>query len=233
MRCGGGDRRGAAWAVVGATAAIAPRALRALPTKPNHRGKPVPFPAGLVAAVMSIATAPSALSAGVAVLGLLDDLADDEPRGLRGHITAGRLTTGHLKAVGTAALAAATTRDAKHTAVITLVTHLFNVLDLRPGRAVKVFAAVLALTGDRAAREHAAPLLVIGAYDVRERAMLGDTGATLLGAMAGQSLPPRRATIAVLAAITLLAEVTSLTALIDRVPPLWALDWLGRSDPYA
>ena len=74
---------------------------------------------------------------------------------------------------------------------------------------------------------------MIGAYDVRERAMLGDTGATLLGAMAGQSLPPRRPTIAVLTAITLIAEVASLTALIDRVPPLRALDWLGRSNPYA
>ena len=31
----------------------------------------------------------------------------------------------------------------------------------------------------------AAPALVAGVYDLRERAMLGDTGANLLGALAG------------------------------------------------
>jgi hypothetical protein len=33
--------------------------------------------------------------------------------------------------------------------------------------------------------------------------------------------------------IALVAEVVLLTALIDRVPPLRALDWLGRRKPNA
>jgi UDP-GlcNAc:undecaprenyl-phosphate/decaprenyl-phosphate GlcNAc-1-phosphate transferase len=85
----------------------------------------------------------------------------------------------------------------------------------------------------------AGPLLVLGAYDLRERAMLGDTGSTLLGALAGQhlvlTLDGRRLTAAAssLAAITLFAELTSLSAVIDRVPPLRALDWLGRRNSNA
>jgi UDP-GlcNAc:undecaprenyl-phosphate GlcNAc-1-phosphate transferase len=226
-------------ATVGATAAIAPRALRALPTRPNWRGAPTPFPAGLIPAIVGTLSTPHGptrlLNAGVAVLGLIDDLAPDQPRGLRGHATADRLTTGQLKAIGTLTLAAAITRDARETATITLAAHVFNVLDLRPGRATKAFAAVLLATPqDRPTAPFTAPLLILGAYDLRERAMLGDTGATLLGALAGQRLIaalPRAAlpaTAAALAAITLVAELTSLSAVIDRVPPLRALDWLGR-----
>jgi UDP-GlcNAc:undecaprenyl-phosphate/decaprenyl-phosphate GlcNAc-1-phosphate transferase len=218
------------WAAIGATAAIAPRALRALPTTPNYRGAETPFPAGVIAAPFITITAPHPLlNAGVAVLGLLDDLAGGEaPRGLRGHARAGRLTTGHLKAIGTIGLAAATTRDPRRAAVITLATHVFNVLDLRPGRATKAFAATMIATRNANAIAAAGPLLVIAAYDLRERAMLGDTGSTLLGAIAAQHLPNTPRTIATLAAIALVAELTSLTALIDRVPPLRALDWLGR-----
>jgi UDP-GlcNAc:undecaprenyl-phosphate GlcNAc-1-phosphate transferase len=227
-------------AAIGATAAIAPAALRALPTKPNWRGTAVPFPAGLIPATIGTLTTPHdptrLLTAGVAVLGLIDDLAAGNAQGLHGHLTAGRPTTGHIKALGTAALAAATTRDARETAVITLAAHVFNVLDVRPGRAAKAFAAVVLATPPHPdTAPCTAPFLVLGAYDLRERAMLGDTGATLLGALAGRrliaALPRARLTLAagVLAAITLTAELTSLTSLIDRVPPLRALDWLGRS----
>ena len=227
--------------VTAATAAIAPRALRALPTRPNYRGVELPFPAGIIAAAAGTVAARGRtlpLGAGVAVLGLIDDLVDAPPKGLRGHATAG-ITTGTLKAGGTIALAYATTRDARRAAVITLVSHVANVLDLRPGRATKAFLLLGAglLGAKRGPGETAvftAPLLVIGAYDLRERAMLGDTGSTLLGAMAGlwltTALDARGLTLAAagLTTIALVAELTSLSALIDRVPPLRALDWLGR-----
>ena len=78
-------------------------------------------------------------------------------------------------------------------AVLVLCTNLFNLLDLRPGRAIKVLvvlgAALTAGSGQVrtlwALGLFAAPALVAGAYDLRERAMLGDTGANLLGAVGG------------------------------------------------
>jgi len=243
---------------------IAPRVLHALPRRPNWRGLALPFPAGVIAlaaggaaaAILAKAGRPAdaavlVLGAGVALLGLLDDLLDAPPRGWRGHAAAlrrGEPSTGALKAVGTAALAlAATGGDLLGTAAIVLSAHVFNVLDLRPGRSVKAFvllaAVLLAATRDleplRAIGVFAGALLVVGVYDLRERAMLGDTGATLLGAMAGLWLTATldvtglAAAVAILAAIALYAEVLSLSALIDRMPPLRVLDWLGRRNPYA
>ena len=77
--------------------------------------------------------------------------------------------------------------------VVTLATNLFNLLDLRPGRAVKAFVLLgaglvvgewsLDLVG--ALGLWIAPILVAGAYDLRERAMLGDSGSNVVGAVAG------------------------------------------------
>jgi UDP-GlcNAc:undecaprenyl-phosphate GlcNAc-1-phosphate transferase len=82
-------------------------------------------------------------------------------------------------------------------------------------------------------------LLVLGAYDLRERAMLGDTGSTLMGAVAGRQLAATldgdALTLAAagLGVLAITAEFTSLSAVIDRMPPLRALDWLGRRKPNA
>jgi len=251
-------------------ALIARPMLRALPRRPNWRGLELPFPAGVIAAVTGLLAAgvlaaehellgwdvmpPSAalaLGTGVALLGLLDDLLDAPPRGWRGHAAAlrrGALSTGALKAAGTAALALAVTGgDLLATAAIVLSTHVFNLLDLRPGRSVKAFvllAAVLLLATHslvplREIGVFAGALLVLGAYDLRERAMLGDTGATLLGALAGLWLTTvldvggLAVAVAILATIALYAEVSSISALIDRMPPLLVLDWLGRRKPDA
>ena len=77
--------------------------------------------------------------------------------------------------------------------VLVLATNLFNLLDLRPGRSFKAFVLLGAgLTlGTLDAHPLAAlglfvgPVLVVGIYDLRERAMLGDTGSNLIGALAG------------------------------------------------
>jgi hypothetical protein len=127
-------------------------------------------------------------------------------------------------------------------AVLVLATNLFNLLDLRPGRSVKAFVllgiglavgawdpGVLAAVG-----LFAAPVLVAGAYDLRERAMLGDTGSNLIGALAGLWLVLTLSTTGLAIATGLLVIVTaygefrSLSALIDRTPPLRFLDSIGR-----
>ncbi len=79
------------------------------------------------------------------------------------------------------------------TGVLVLATNLFNLLDLRPGRSVKAFvllgAALMIGEGELHTFEHLGlfigPLLVAGVFDLRERAMLGDTGSNLIGALAG------------------------------------------------
>lgn len=190
---------------------------------------------------------------GVAFLGLLDDLFEGAPRGWRGHFGAvlrGGFSTGVLKAVGTLALAAAvlgaTALSAGEVllavAVIALATNLFNLLDLRPGRSAKGFvllgAGLLIGTWDadplKAVGVFAGPLLVVGVVDLRERAMLGDTGSNLIGAIAGVWLVLALGTTGqaiaagVLFALTVYGEFRSMTTTIERVTALRVLDRLGR-----
>ena len=191
---------------------------------------------------------------GVAFLGLADDALSGSARGWRGHAAAvrrGELSTGVLKAVGALALALYVLAgraggDGDYllaVAVLVLATNLFNLLDLRPGRAIKAFVVLgVALTlGAWDARPlaalglFAAPVLVAGVYDVRERAMLGDTGSNLVGALAGLWLVLTLSTLglaiatALLVIVTAYGELRSFSALIDRTPPLRFLDSIGRT----
>jgi UDP-N-acetylmuramyl pentapeptide phosphotransferase/UDP-N-acetylglucosamine-1-phosphate transferase len=193
---------------------------------------------------------------GVLALGLVDDtLAGDARarRGWRGHGAAalrGELTTGVLKAAGSLGLALlamsylslSNGRWLLAAGVLVLATNMFNLLDLRPGRATKAFVLLGAgLTlGSMDLRPlwslglFAAPALVAGLYDLRERAMLGDTGANLLGALAGLWLvltlsgTGQLIALALLVAITLYGELRSISALVERTPGLRALDSWGR-----
>ena len=196
---------------------------------------------------------------GVACLGLIDDtlggerLGSPAPRGWSGHGAAamrGELSTGALKAVGSLGLALLVT-DSKGlsvdrwllaTAVLVLATNALNLLDLRPGRAFKVFVLLGAgLTiGTRELRPlwtlgmFVGPVLVAGVYDLRERAMLGDTGANLLGALAGLwivltlSQTGQLIALALLLVVTVYGELSSISELVARVPLLRGLDSWGR-----
>jgi UDP-GlcNAc:undecaprenyl-phosphate/decaprenyl-phosphate GlcNAc-1-phosphate transferase len=190
---------------------------------------------------------------GVAFLGLVDDTLGGEPRGWRGHgraVLHKQLSTGVLKAAGSLGLALyatshlglATGRWLLSSAVLALATNAFNLLDLRPGRSTKVFVLLGAgLTiGAASVRTlwtlglFVGPALIAGVYDLRERAMLGDTGANLLGALAGLWLVltlsevGQVVALAVLVAITVYAELRSITELVERVPLLRELDSWGR-----
>jgi UDP-GlcNAc:undecaprenyl-phosphate/decaprenyl-phosphate GlcNAc-1-phosphate transferase len=200
---------------------------------------------------------------GVIALGLIDDTlavrgsGEGTPsahRGWRGHGSAvlhGELSTGALKAVGSLGLALLTMsylsfsnwRWLEAAGVLVLSTNAFNLLDLRPGRSAKAFVLLgagltigsLDLRPLWALGLFAAPALVAGAYDLRERAMLGDTGANLLGALAGLWLvltlsgTGQLVALGLLAAVTVLGELRSLSALIERTPGLRELDSWGRS----
>ena len=197
---------------------------------------------------------------GVALLGLIDDAlgrgADDAtPRGWRGHaraIASGRFSTGAIKAVGALALAAYATSGLGHQdfayvadlALLLLTTNLFNLLDLRPGRVEKVFVALLAgvCVGAWTAMPlellgiFVGPVLVVAAFTLRERAMLGDTGANLVGALAGVTLlvtlgeTGGYVALGVVVALNFYGEFRSISQTIEGVPLLRSLDSLGRVD---
>jgi hypothetical protein len=198
---------------------------------------------------------------GVALLGLVDDTLAGPPtrsRGWRGHgaaVATGAFSTGALKAGGALALAlfalgelpVSDGRYALAVALLVLTTNLFNLLDLRPGRAVKALALLGAgLTlGAWDARPlsivgaFAVPAFVLGLFDVRERAMLGDTGANLVGGVAGLWLvfslgaPGQAIALAVVLALTIYGEFRSLSALIERTPLLRQIDSIGRNASHA
>jgi UDP-GlcNAc:undecaprenyl-phosphate/decaprenyl-phosphate GlcNAc-1-phosphate transferase len=196
---------------------------------------------------------------GIAFLGFLDDALGQgasaaTPRGWRGHWRAlreGSLSTGAIKAIGALALAAYVVsgrgledwRYIADVALLILATNLGNLLDLRPGRAEKGLALLGAglclgawtLAPIELLGIFAGPILVGAWLTLRERAMLGDTGSNLIGAVAGVWLltilggDARLIALAVVAALTIYGELRSISATIDSVPPLRWLDSLGRA----
>lgn len=196
---------------------------------------------------------------GIAFLGFLDDsLGRGEqaatPRGWRGHwaaLRAGSLSTGAIKAIGALALAAYVVsgrgledwRYVADVALLVLATNLFNLLDLRPGRAEK--GLVLLGAGLCLGAWTLAPLELLGIFvgpvlvgawlTLGERAMLGDTGSNLIGAIAGVWLltvlgaDARLVALAAVAALTIYGELRSISKTIEQVPPLRWLDSLGRA----
>ena len=221
--------------------------------------------AGSLAAAALLA----ALVAGAA--GRYDDLAGERPgertaKGLRGHAAAlrrGQVTGGVVKAaaVGSAAAVAgwlladadadsAATRPAGalldiavRAGVVAGTANLVNLLDLRPGRALKavlVAGAPLVLgrgSGGSLVAGPAGVALALLPGDLAERRMLGDAGANALGAVLGvgwaagggrASLGRRIVGLVVLAAVTAASEVVSFSRVIDATPVLRGLDRIGR-----
>jgi UDP-N-acetylmuramyl pentapeptide phosphotransferase/UDP-N-acetylglucosamine-1-phosphate transferase len=197
-------------------------------------------------------------AAGFGMLGLFDDLAGDRAaQGFRGHLSAlrsGRLTTGAVKLFGGGALAvlvaAPTARERfwvllADAALIALSANLANLFDRAPGRLAKVslLAAVPIVVVAGIDPDLAGPAVVLGALlallapDLRERLMLGDTGANVLGATLALAVvlttaPSTRVVVlVVVAALNLLSERVSFSRVIQQVGPLRWLDGIGRLPP--
>jgi UDP-N-acetylmuramyl pentapeptide phosphotransferase/UDP-N-acetylglucosamine-1-phosphate transferase len=205
-------------------------------------------------------------------VGLYDDIVGARPdqktsKGFRGHLSAlrtGKITSGMVKiaGVGAAAFGAAVLLDAdddrRHgragrlanvvlgTGVIAGMANVLNLLDLRPGRALKVGGALAAghllsapsgAGSDRHAGVVAGPLGAVAALlpaDLDEEIMLGDTGANALGALIGLGavarfgIGGRVAMLAGIAALTAASEKVSFTTVIEATPVLRELDAFGR-----
>ena len=245
----------------------------------NYRGRQIPKGMGIavpLAALLPIGTllwwgAPVplvslwiALLFGMGFLGLFDDAAGNRAHGgFHQHfraLLAGRATTGALKALygGALALFAGWSlagdwrRGLVAAAVVALAANAVNLLDVRPGRALKGFAllaaagaagvAVLAEPGSwhwfhlsaGASTAGAAAALLRG--DLRGEHMLGDAGSNVLGAAAGLLIAAaplwwQGLWCLLLVLMHLYSERASLTELIERVELLRRFDRWGRSDP--
>jgi hypothetical protein len=188
----------------------------------NHRGLRLP----LVGWLLGVRRNPAV--AAVAAMGLADDLWAGPERGFRRHLSSGR-TTGVLKLVGIPLVGLLATRKVSGALLVGLAANFLNQLDTRPGRALKAYVVGAAALG---APARTAVLLL--PYDLREKAMLGDSGSNALGALLGLSSVSRLTgksrwlAIGALAGLTLLGERRSLGELIERTPGLRTLDALGR-----
>jgi hypothetical protein len=191
------------------------------PLATNHRGLRLPL-VGWVIAALEPRVAP------VAAIGLADDLFAGPQRGFAEHLSAGR-TTGILKLVGIPLAGYVATRRISGAVLVGLAANALNQLDTKPGRALKAYSlAALPL------RAPILPAVILAPYDLREMAMLGDSGSNALGALLGLSSVDRFTgrsrwlAIGALAGLNLLGERTSLGDAIGRSPFLCKLDRLGR-----
>lgn len=190
-------------------------------------------------------------------------------KGLKGHLGAlahGQVTTGVIKiaGIGASALAASALVGSKATSVggkvadlalntvlIAGTANLANLLDLRPGRALKatvLVAAPLSYFSCAAAKTPASPasaqrLLASGlnaaaitalVEDLQETTMLGDTGANAAGALLGTSLAAndswklRLGAALGVVGLILTSEKVSFSKVIAANPALNWLDQLWR-----
>ena len=191
------------------------------PLATNHRGLRLPL-VGWIVGALEPRVAP------VVAIGLADDLFAGSERGVAAHLRAGG-TTGVLKLVGIPLVGLLATRSARGALLVGLAANALNQLDTKPGRALKAYAlAALPL------RAPLLPAVILAPYDLREMAMLGDSGSNALGALLGLSSVKRFAgrgqwlAIGALATLNLLGELTSVGKVIERTPVLRDLDAAGR-----
>jgi len=253
-----------------ATQAIATSKYRKDLERNNFRGRTVTLAAGPALAVSASLTsalgardgrtAAAALTAGLAsgAVGCYDDIVGTRPeqkahKGFKGHLSAlkdGKVTSGLVKiaGVGSAAVVASALLP-NHRKVVDVVlgagviagmANLLNLLDLRPGRALKAGTLIGAPLSVGAKGGIAAGPIGAAAGllppDLDEEVMLGDAGANALGALLGVSMAARTnrwakaGLLAAIVGLTFASEKVSFTKVIERTPVLREIDEWGRRD---
>lgn len=124
--------------------------------------------------------------------------------------------------------------------VIAGTANLFNLLDLRPGRALKAGLLTLAFMPHKHGLTWAPGAAIAGSSaaawpdDLDGAVMLGDTGANALGAALGtivaenSTATQRGLLLSGLVGLTLLSEKVSFTSIIESTPGLREIDAFGR-----
>ena len=231
--------------------------------RPNYKGEMIPVSMGIVFLPMIIINGiivafftvdfVSIACLFIFILGIIDDtIGNRDVSGLKGHFKSlfkGKLTTGGFKAlfggfVGLIISVCISKNIADiivNTLVIALSTNLMNLFDLRPGRAIKVYLVIMiaiffTLTG----YVQILPLLILPNvlayfnYDLKAKAMMGDTGSNVLGIsigilmVMGYTFKVRVSWLVFLVLIHILTEKFSLTKIIEKNKVLNFIDKLGR-----
>ena len=188
----------------------------------------------------------------VFVGGLYDDYRADRTRGVLAQLAAlrhGRVLPGVVKLAVIGAGAGFTCwmlggrgwRFVVGTGVMAGGANLWNLLDVRPGRALKYFlpTGIALALGARGATStvFVGTIVVAGialVADLAEWAMLGDSGSNVLGFLVGVGAFTILRTewlalvLGGILALHALAETVTLSRLIERTPPLRWFDGLGR-----
>jgi UDP-GlcNAc:undecaprenyl-phosphate/decaprenyl-phosphate GlcNAc-1-phosphate transferase len=185
--------------------------------------------------------------------GILDDLIGNrDVSGLKGHFKSlfnGKLTTGGFKAlfggfVGLC-ISVGISKDIAdiviNTLIIALSTNLMNLLDLRPGRAIKgyLFITIIVFFTTITYPKLLILLLLPSVlayfnYDLKAKSMMGDAGSNVLGISIGiiivlsYSLNIRILWLVFVVLIHLITEKYSLTKIIENNRFLNYIDKLGR-----
>jgi UDP-N-acetylmuramyl pentapeptide phosphotransferase/UDP-N-acetylglucosamine-1-phosphate transferase len=208
------------------------------------------------AAVAASALVGAGAALGFGLLGLWDDMMPSSERGWGTHVRAlraARPTGGAVKLAGGAMLGVLLASAfggsfwgiSLRGALIALSANLVNLLDLRPGRAIKFWVIMAAgpviatlVSGNRASLiivAAAAAALAFLPIDLGERGMLGDVGANALGGVLGvatvaaASTPVEVGLVVVLLAVHVVADRPGLSRVIAATPPLAVLDRIGRA----
>jgi UDP-GlcNAc:undecaprenyl-phosphate GlcNAc-1-phosphate transferase len=191
---------------------------------------------------------------GLSLVGWVDDhYGTKDIKGLRGHMAAffheKRVTSGLIKAFAGSFISAfvsyflsATVLEwLFYTMVMILSIHVFNLLDVRPGRTIKSFWILLFVLLPLLSLQHIVmsvlPIVVstifLFHYDRRRLAMLGDTGSNVLGGVFGlflifcSVLEVQVFFFGAFLLLSILSEKHSFTAYINKTPWLSKLDNWG------
>lgn len=240
-------------------------------TAKNYLGEDLPMPGGLLPITVflvflglnSLLNSTETflllvIFAAMVFLGLFDDLkGKGGVKGFKGHFKSflkGDITTGVIKAIGGFLLAfiGAWFFGEKEFFIISLIinsllialsTNLINLLDLRPGRATKIFLFFTFILIVLTKVENIYWLFpLIGAmlaylpWDLKLKTMLGDAGANVLGFALGLSIVismeinTKIVIVFFLIIIHLYTERISLSKVIEENHILKFLDYLGRVD---
>lgn len=185
--------------------------------------------------------------------GIMDDIMGNrDVSGLKGHLKSllkGNLTTGGFKALFGGFIGILISLVVSNniyelitnTLIIALSTNLMNLLDLRPGRAIKGYLTITTvMLVTLAGFTKILPLLLfpnVLAYfnlDLKAKAMMGDTGSNVLGVtigilvVFGYCVNIKLLWLTFLILIHLLTEKYSLTKIIENNKVLNFIDKLGR-----
>lgn len=190
----------------------------------------------------------------ITATGLLDDMAGNKgTQGFKGHfhsLLTGKLTTGFLKVIVTFIVVILLMTDnfgklitaeiLINIAIVPLMSNFINLLDLRPGRAVKfflVFSVILLIFNVKLLIYFLPIFLFIPfyiKYEFKRQIMLGDCGATTLGAILGFGFTTinypifKTGLLIFLSFVTVLSEYISFTEIIKKYKILNWFDELGR-----